>query len=68
MSAEASRKPLNNDVLFEILRDLNPTPEQRREIDVLETLILARKTRDARGKVDDRDYKRTHRGAHRASA
>jgi len=43
MAAEASRKPLSNDVLFEILRDLNPTPEQLKEIEVLEKLMLARK-------------------------
>lgn len=42
MTSPESRKPLNNDVLFKTLRELNPTPQQLKEIEILERIVTTR--------------------------
>lgn len=50
MTSPESRKPLNNDVLFKTLRELNPTPQQLKEIEILERIVTTREGSTAAGK------------------
>lgn len=42
MTSPESRKPLNNDALFKTLRELNPTPQQLKELEILERIVTTR--------------------------
>lgn len=50
MTSPESRKTLNNDVLFKTLRELNPTPQQLKEIEILERIVSTREGTTGAGK------------------